>query len=273
MRGRGGGLELCDRGSSGREVDVAEGLMAIGQVEALEDGGREGFRESGGFELVENVPDDAANPAGGEAAAAQGFIDGGDAADFEEAVEGGFVVVALGKDLKLRLDHLEAASGAGSLDAAIKGDELAGMELSFEIRAVEPDALDGVEALANGHFEDGHAAGAEQGGAADFANDADGFAGLERAKRARIEPVLIAEGQVEEEILNGGHAFFRQHVGDGRADALDVLHRSFEREHWSDAKAFAGRMAAGVRSAAGTRCFDGGPPQRSAGGWVYTQRL
>lgn len=147
------------------------------------------------------------------------------------------------------------------------------MEFAFEICAVEPDALDGVESLADRQFKDGHAAGAEQGRAADFADDADCFAGLQGAERARIEAVLVAEGQVEEEILNGGHALFRQHFGDGRADALDVLHRSFEREHWSDAKAFAGRMAAGVRSAAGTRCFDGGQPQRSAEGWVYTQRL
>ena len=90
-------------------------------------------------------------------AAAERFVDGRDAADFEEA---GFGVGArVGQHLELRLNHFEVAGGAGGLDLAVDGDGLAGLELAVEIGAVEPDALERAAALADGELEDGRAGG------------------------------------------------------------------------------------------------------------------
>ena len=68
----------------------------------------------------------------------------------------------VGQQLELRLDHFEVAGGARGLDLAVDGDGLAGVEFAVQIGAVEPDALQGVAALADGELEDRGAAGAEQ---------------------------------------------------------------------------------------------------------------
>jgi hypothetical protein len=124
----------------------------------------------------EQVVDGSANPARGEAAAAERFVDGGDAADFEEA--GLLVVEVVGEDFELRLDHFEVARRAARLDLAVERDHLSGLEFVFEIRAVKPHRFERGQVLADGHLEDRHRAGAEQGGAADFADDAGHLAGL-----------------------------------------------------------------------------------------------
>ena len=49
--------------------------------------GGEGLRETA-LEFLEDGPYDAAHPSGGEARAAERFVDRDDAADFEESVEG-----------------------------------------------------------------------------------------------------------------------------------------------------------------------------------------
>ncbi len=117
--GGAGFLELADGCVGGREVEVAEGLHAGGQLEAFDEGAGEGFLDSiwggdaGFFEFAEEVPEDAAEPAGAEfgapgGGAAEGGVDGDDAAHFEGGELG---VVAggrgrVGEDLEGGLDHL-----------------------------------------------------------------------------------------------------------------------------------------------------------------------
>ncbi len=96
---------------------------------------------------------------------------------------------------------------------------------------MEPEALHGGGALADGHFEEGHTAGAQQGRTADFRDDAGGFAWLELGERAGIQPVFVAKGKMEEEIFDGEDGLLGQSPGDSGANALDELDRSFEREH------------------------------------------
>lgn len=130
------------------------------------------------------------------------------------------------------LHHLQSTARAGGFDLAIEGEHLAGMELAFEPGAVEPEALHGGDALTDGHFKEGHAAGAEEGGAADFGDDAGGFAGLEIGEGAGVEAVFVAEGEMKEEVFDGEDALVAEEFGDGGADALNVLDWRFEGEHW-----------------------------------------
>ncbi len=144
---------------------------------------------------MKDRPEDAAKPAGGEfrppgGFAAEGFVDGDDAAHFEGdelgVVTGGG---AVGEDFEGGLDDFEAGTagdrvegvaGARGFEFAVEGDLLAWAELIFEVGAVEPDALhcfedggrSGEEASHGGfgvggwwsdadcHFEDGIGSGA-----------------------------------------------------------------------------------------------------------------
>ena len=93
---------------------------------------------------------------------------------------------------------------------------------------MKPHAFDFGHALAHGHFKDGHAAGAQQRHAADFADEAGHFARDQFLDRLGAETVLVAEGQVVEQIFNGGDALFLQRLGDAWANALDELQRRFQ---------------------------------------------
>ena len=172
-------------------------------------------------------------PAGGKGGAAERFVDGGDAAYFQQPR---FLVFANAwQQLELRLDHLHVARGAGWFDFAEESDGLSGAEAALEICPVEPHALHGEVALAYGHLEDGRAAGAEQGGAANFGDDRGHFAGPELVEAARVLAVFVTEGQVIEEIFGDGDAFAGDHLGDLRANAANVHHRSVETGHNLDA--------------------------------------
>ncbi len=103
--------------------------------------------------------------------------------------------------------------GSRRLDLAVERDGLAGVEAALQIAAIEPHAFHGQITLADGHFEDGHAAGAEERGAADLGDDGGGFAGLELVERARVLAVFVAEGQVVEEIFGDEDAFFFEDFG------------------------------------------------------------
>ena len=109
---------------------------------------------------------------------------------------------------------------------------------------MEPHALDGVEdggggreeALhggvgfgvgrgdANGHFEEGAGAGAEESGATDFAEEGGHVAGVVEAEGLGVEAVFVAEGEVVEEVFDGEDAAFGEACGDARADALDGVY-------------------------------------------------
>ncbi len=211
-----------------REVYAAERGFAIGQIEALKHGGGQALGD-GAAHAFEEVEDDLALPAGSESGAAEGLVDGGDAADFEQACFG--VVAGVGEDLKLRLDHFEVAGGAGGLDLAEDGDGLAALEFAVEVGAVEPETLEDEAALAEGQLEDGHAAGAEDGGVADLGDDAGGFAGLELVEAAGVLAVFVAEGEMVEEVFRGGDGFGCELLGDMRADAAHELYRGIEAGH------------------------------------------
>ncbi len=199
-------------------------------------------------------------PAGGEFGApggfaAEGLVDGDDAAHFEHGELGVFAGgVWVGEDFEGGLDELElggagrgveGVAGAAAFELAVEGEALAGVELVFEVGAMEPEAFDGFEdeaggggeeALhglfgvgggwgdADGHFEDGAGAGAEEDGAADFADEGGHVSGVVAGERAGVEAVLVAEGEVVEEVFDGDDAAFGEAGGDAIADALDVLY-------------------------------------------------
>ena len=69
----------------------------------------------------------------------------------------------------------------------------------------------------------GARAGAEEDGAADFADDGGHVAGVELVDGARVEAVFVAEGKVVEEVFDGVDAALGEACGDALADALDEL--------------------------------------------------
>ena len=254
--GGGGAHELDHRRTGFREVDALEGFEARRQLETGEHRGRQSLIgcDLGGAaaldELFEDGPDDAAHPLGGELGApgsgsAEALVYGDDAAHFEH---GEFSVRAGGsglrQDLELGLDHFEAPGGraltgdrrgghggARRFEFAVYGDHLAGLELVFEIGSMEPDALDGAEALAQGELEHGAAASAQKGRSADLADDGGHGAGNELGHRLRVEAIFIAERQVIEEILDCFDAAFGETFADALADTLDELYRGREFQH------------------------------------------
>ncbi len=195
-----------------------------------------------GGEVFEDVPEDAAEPAGGEAGspgggAAEGFVDGDDAVDFEHGV---LLVLRAwgGQELELGLDHLEAAcGGAGGFELAVEGDHGSEREAVLEIGAVEPHALDGGGALADGHLEEGHAGGAKEGGAADLADDGGHGAGFELGDGLGMEAVFVAEGEMVKEVFDGVEVAAGEFGGDAIADALDEAEGCGELKHSVDGSA------------------------------------
>ncbi len=117
------------------------------------------------------------------------------------------------------------------LDLAVERHQLPGWKLSFEVAAAEPQAFQGVAALARGHLQDGHAPGAKQAGGAHLGDDAGHLARAELGDAARIDPVFIAKRQVVEQVFNGGDALVQQHLGQVRPYALDELNVGGEFEH------------------------------------------
>jgi hypothetical protein len=59
------------------------------------------------LQFLEQIVDGAAKPARSETATAQRFVDGSDPADFEQPAL--LVMMIVGQDFELRLDHLEVA--------------------------------------------------------------------------------------------------------------------------------------------------------------------
>ena len=220
-----------------------ERVHAGRQVEAVAKGFGEGF--VGGDvrfgEFAEDGPDDSAEPAGGELGtpgsfAAERLVDGDDATHFEHGELGVLAGCAcVGEDLEGRLDHFEAGrtgdgaegvAAAGAFELAVESDGLAGAEFVFEVGSVEPHALDRLEALTDGHLEDGRAPGLEENGSADFTDDAGHFTGLEFADGTGVKAVFVAERQVVKEVFDRLNAAFREVGGDTITDSLDELYRS-----------------------------------------------
>ncbi len=250
VRGGGGGHQLDHRRSRFGEVDGFEGLEARGKMKAMEERGGERLLRFDAVsaaalnKFLEDGPDDAAHPFGGElgspgSGAAERLVYGDDAAHFEH---GELCVGACGsgrgEDLELWLDHLEAPGGcalscdgggshggAGGLELAVDGDHLAELEFVFEVSAVEPDALDGPQALAERQLEHWPGACAQEDAATHLADNRGHGAGDERGHGLRVEAVLVAEGEVIEEVFDCVDAAGGEAGGDALADPLDELDR------------------------------------------------
>ena len=120
------------------------------------------------------------------------------------------------------------------LDLAVEGDHLSGLEAVLEVGAAEPDAFQGVAALARSHLHDGHAPGTQQHGSANLGDYAGHFSGRQLGDAARINPILIAKWQIIKEILDDGDSLGGQRLGQARAYALDELNRRAEFHHRLD---------------------------------------
>ena len=149
-------------------------IFAAGQVQTAANCLGESLGDAA-FQILQQPVNDTALPSGSQLVA-QGFVHRCDAAHFQQL--GLFIVVVIGQDFHLRLDHFEAVAAARRLDFPVKGYPLSGFEPVFQVGAVKPHALDpAAQALAYGHFKDGHAPGAQQSHAADLADEAGHFAG------------------------------------------------------------------------------------------------
>ena len=76
-----------------------------------------------------------------------------------------------------------------------------------------------------------HAASAEQAEGAHFGYDAGHLAHAQLADAARIQAVLVAEGQVVEQVFDRADALLQQDLGDPRPNAFNELHVGGEVEH------------------------------------------
>ncbi len=236
-------------------MEVTQGSHTGGEVEALAQGGGQGFFGFGvGFgELFEDGPEDAAGPLAGELGAPGSFcserlVDGNDAGHFEAGELGvllglrsgrGVAGQDFGQDLELGLQELEAAIAAGArgLELAVDGDLLAELEALAEIAAVEPDALDGGLAEAGqaardvdagggeteGQLEEGASACGEQVRAADVAEQRGHFAGLHFCDGLGAEAVFVTEGQVVEEVFDSVDLALCELLANALANSLDKL--------------------------------------------------
>src|ERR1700761_1142744 len=144
------------------------------------------------------------NPARAQLRSTQTFIDGRYAPHLQAAE----LLCRIGKYLELWLDHLETTRRARCLYLAEDGDSLASLKAVLQIGATKPDALQRSDALSKRHLEDGHCAGAQQDGAAYFANDACHLAGDQFIESARIGAVFIAEGKMIEKVFRGADFLF-----------------------------------------------------------------
>jgi hypothetical protein len=96
---------------------------------------------------------------------------------------------------------------------------------------VEPHALHGAEALAERHLEDGAGPSAEQHGAAHLSDDRGHGTGDQLGHGLRVEAVLVAKGNVVEQVLDGVDAARGETGGDALAHSLHELHRGREFQH------------------------------------------
>ena len=86
-------------------------------------------------------------------------------------------------------------------------------------------AVGGGRLDADRHFEDGTGAGAEEDGAADLADERGHVSGLVEREWPGVEAIFVAEGQVVEQVFDGGDAAFGQARSDAIAYALDEFYR------------------------------------------------
>src|SRR4051812_34533960 len=96
---------------------------------------------------------------------------------------------------------------------------------------MKPDALDRVDSLADRHLKHGTGACAQQHRAAHLSNNAGHLSGGELVHGARVQPVLITEGKMVEQVLDGLDVAGRQISGDALPNAFDEFDRSGKLQH------------------------------------------
>ena len=251
------GQALADLGP----VRLPEGAAAVDQFHAAANGCGDGVGNIL-IEVLQHGVNDAPEPARSETAIAGGLVDGNDAADFERLQ---FLLFVAGRlfggivqDLELRLHDLEAMAAAiAGFDFAIQSDQHAGAEFVLQIGGIEPDAFERIAALADGHFEQRHAAGAEESEGTDLGDDAGHLARTQLTDAARIEAIFVAEREmVEPQVFDRADSFLQQDLGEFGTDALDVLHVGREIKHGKDGSSRRTRFAFRCSLFARTRAAD-----------------
>ncbi len=217
-------------------MDLAQSVLRRDQAEVAAHHG--GYRVGElGRKILQHAVDDAPKPARSEATLPSRFIDRDNPADLQR---GGCLLFScfglvggVAKNFKLGLHQLQFST-ALLFDLAIKRDELSGLEAVSKIGAVEPDTLQPASTLPGGHLEDRHAAGAEQARGADLGDDCRHLSHAQLGNSAGVHAIFVAEGQIMKQIVDSVDALGTQHLGQARADALNVLHRGGQLEHLSD---------------------------------------
>ncbi|MBF8305422.1 MAG: hypothetical protein HW398_610 [Acidobacteria bacterium] len=239
LRGTAKGVEVRQPGAGGRKMSVAEGLPSGKQAERPGHGGRQGVVYAGQrFESGINRP---AKKPRGQAALAGCFINRDDPPDFQRVtrraraarVQRGGTFSQVRENLILRLRHLQAALVGIEFDLAVEREVLTGFDDAFEVRGVEPFAAQVGSALADIGAKNPHGAPAnrEHSGRADARNHRGHFTGPHFGKPAQASPVLVAEGEVVEQVLDGEDSFVAQDFRPRFAHAFDELHGSGKSNH------------------------------------------
>jgi hypothetical protein len=209
---------------------------AVQQAQTARDCGRNAVRNLRG-QIFQRAVNDAPEPARGELCIRRRFIDRDNAPDFKRLdIFRGFQIKlafsAAVQQLKLRLGDLESAAFPSFFSLALERDELAGFEAITQIFTVEPYAFQGGASLASNQLKNRHAvARAKHGGVADFSDHGGHLAGAQLTNAARVQPIFVPEGQVIEQVFNGGNILLRQPFGNARANALNEFYFCVEVQH------------------------------------------
>ncbi len=211
------GVQLLEPVDVAGQVDAPERLATADDREPLTQGGGERVGQVGGH-LLREVREDAPQRLDGERA--ELLVDRDEAPGVDAAV-----LVPL-DDLVLGRAHDEKPRGHGvPLDEAEEDHLLAPGQGIPEVRLVEEDRLQPTAPVVEPHLVDRHAPGAAQARHRDLAGHRDAHAGAQVGHPREAPPVLVAHGQVQEEVLGGPHAELPEGLGLLGTDALDELDR------------------------------------------------
>ncbi len=152
-------------------------------------------------------------------------------------MEGGFALVFIaGEDFELGVEHGEFARIGIELHFAEKGHLHAFGEHIGEVAAMKPLAHeDGARGIGEAGFEQAQVAAFEAAhfDRPDFGDDGGHFPRRELGDGLHVAAVLIAEGDVAEQVFHGGETLGFEHGRAGRSDSFDVgegggeVHASF----------------------------------------------
>ena len=234
MRGRARRLQILKALARIRPVNPPQRLARRNQAHAVSHD-RGNWIGNFGRKILQYVVNDAAKPARRQASLPGRFVDRNDSANFQRRRSflrsPPLFFRRVAENLELRLHQLQLATVLVFLHLAVERDHLPGLESIAQVGGIEPDALQPGPALAGSHLENGHAASAKQARGSDFGDDGRHFSRPQFGNPPRIYPVFVAERQVVQQVVDGVDALGRQHFGQARADAFDVLHGSGGLQH------------------------------------------